>query len=229
MSDPIASLAGGRARGGRRASCPRAEVEPTLERPPRPEFGDFSTNAAMLLAPLVGEPPREVAAKLADGARGRASATTLDRIEVAGPGFLNLHMRTPGCAQRRRTSLAAGERVRLGASPPAASAASSSSSSAPTRPARSPSPAARHAAYGDSLARLLEFAGHRVSREYYVNDAGGADRAASAHSIAARMNGAEVPEGGYQGDYVIAIAERLARRGARARTTPTRSPAAASS
>jgi arginyl-tRNA synthetase len=73
--------------------------------------------------------------------------------------------------------------------------------------------AARGAAFGDSLARILEFAGNTVEREYYVNDAGG-QVGQFADSIAARMAGAEPPEGGYGGEYVIALAERLAAEGA---------------
>ncbi len=70
----------------------------------------------------------------------------------------------------------------------------------------------RNAAYGDSLVRLLEAAGHEVEREYYVNDAGSqVDRFAD--SIAARMRGEEPPEDGYEGDYVSEIAERLAAEG----------------
>ena len=69
----------------------------------------------------------------------------------------------------------------------------------------------RHAAYGDSLARLLELAGHEVEREYYVNDIG-TQIELFARSIAARMRGDEPPEDGYQGDYVAELAERLAAR-----------------
>src|SRR5918996_559017 len=64
---------------------------PNLERPPKPELGDYSTNAAMLLAPARGEPPREVAELLRDELGGRLGATA-ERIEVAGPGFLNLFL-----------------------------------------------------------------------------------------------------------------------------------------
>src|SRR5918996_6279496 len=64
---------------------------PNLERPPKPELGDYSTNAAMLLAPGRGEPPREVAELLRDELGGRLGAAA-ERIEVAGPGFLNLFL-----------------------------------------------------------------------------------------------------------------------------------------
>src|SRR4051794_19798124 len=62
-----------------------------IERPPRPELGDYSTNAAMLAAPVVGRPPREVAAELAEGIRARLG-DDVEKVEVAGPGFLNLHL-----------------------------------------------------------------------------------------------------------------------------------------
>ena len=71
----------------------------------------------------------------------------------------------------------------------------------------------RHAGYGDSLARLLTFAGHRVEREYYLNDAGGQVRR-FAESIAARMQGREPPEEGYQGEYVAELARELSAAGA---------------
>ena len=87
----------------------------------------------------------------------------------------------------------------------------------------------RHAAYGDSLARLLEFAGERVEREYYLNDAGGQIRPLRRSRSRARMTGGEVPEGGYEGDYVDRAAERLAGGGARARRRGCARHAAASS
>src|SRR5918996_6534960 len=67
------------------------EARPTLERPPRPELGDYSTNAAMLLAPVRGEPPRDVAERLRDELDGRLEGSA-ERIEVAGPGFINLFL-----------------------------------------------------------------------------------------------------------------------------------------
>src|SRR5438270_2186784 len=68
---------------------PRAAV--TLERPRRSEFGDYSTNAALVLAPRVGAPPRELAQRLGEDLQARLGAE-LERFEVAGPGFLNLFL-----------------------------------------------------------------------------------------------------------------------------------------
>src|SRR5213079_3175345 len=66
-------------------------VAPTLERPPKPELGDYSTNAAMLLAPALGEPPRTVAERLG-ASLGQSLGAAVEKVDVAGPGFLNLFM-----------------------------------------------------------------------------------------------------------------------------------------
>jgi arginyl-tRNA synthetase len=185
-------------------------ISPTLERPPKPELGDYSTNAAMLLAPARGQAPREIAERLREELDGRLAGSA-ERVEVAGPGFVNLFL-----ADRwHRESLAA----LLGADDAFGRAA-------PERPERvlvefvsanptGPLTAAggRHAGYGDSLARILALAGHRVEREYYLNDAGGQVRR-FAESIAARMEGREPPEDGYAGEYVGELATELSTAGA---------------
>ena len=81
---------------------------PTLERPKRADFGDYSTNAAMLLAPVLRAPPRDVAARLSEELRGRL-ADRLERVEVAGPGFLNLFLGDEWFRDALRAVLAAGE------------------------------------------------------------------------------------------------------------------------
>ena len=149
-------------------------------------------------------------------------------MEVAGPGFLNLFLSDAWF----RDSLAAvreqGEAFGAGAVPPEQRQRILVEfvSANPTGPLNAAG--GRHAAYGDSLARVLEFAGHDVEREYYINDHG-TQMELFGRSIAARMTGAAVPEGGYEGEYVAELAERmrgegldpadieaLARRGARA-------------
>jgi arginyl-tRNA synthetase len=179
--------------------------EAALERPPRPELGDYSTNAAMLTAPLVGSPPREVAAGLAGELEGRLGEG-LERVEVAGPGFVNLHMSERWMRDAAALVAARGRRFGSGIADPARSVLVEFVSANPTGPLTVAS--GRHLAYGDSLARILAFAGHRVEREYYLNDAGSQIDLFGA-SIAARLAGAEVPEGGYEGDYVAAIGERI--------------------
>jgi arginyl-tRNA synthetase len=185
--------------------------EPTLERPPKPEFGDYSTNAAMLLAPALGEQPRGTAEKLA-AELDRALAGTLERVEIAGPGFLNLFL--SGDWYRRAAGELAVQGDRLGRPAGADEVTERINvefvSANPTGPVTAAS--GRHAAYGDSVARLLEFAGHPVVREYYVNDRGGQiDNFAA--SIAARMRGEPVPEDGYEGEYVAELGRRLEQEG----------------
>src|ERR671932_2595091 len=79
-----------------------------LDRPPRADFGDYSTNAAMLLAPSLGEPPRAVAEKLGDRL-GERLGETVERVEIAGPGFLNLFMADRWYPETVATLVEAGE------------------------------------------------------------------------------------------------------------------------
>ena len=85
-----------------------SRIRPTLERPKKASFGDYSTNAAMLLAPLAAATPRDVAAKLAVEL-GVRLGPALDRVEVAGPGFLNLFLSDAWCVSALHHVLAAGD------------------------------------------------------------------------------------------------------------------------
>jgi arginyl-tRNA synthetase len=184
--------------------------EPTLERPPKPELGDYSSNAAMLLAAPLRENPRDVAGRLAEQLGAQLGEGTVERIEVAGPGFVNLFLADGWYRGAMQSLAAAGER--LGAVPAGSPERILVEfvSANPTGPLHVGG--GRHAAYGDSLVRLLEAAGHDVQREFYVNDAGGQiERFAT--SIAARMRGEEPPEDGYGGDYVSDLAEQIAAEG----------------
>jgi arginyl-tRNA synthetase len=180
-------------------------ARPTLERPKREGFGDYATNAAMLLAPVVGEAPRDVAARLAQEIKAQLGPA-VDRVEVAGPGFLNLFVSDAWLTAALAGVLAEGEDHGRGGADPAERINVEFVSANPTGPMTAAG--ARHAAYGDSLARLLAFHGHAVAREYYVNDVGG-QVARLGESIRARARGEDVPEGGYEGDYVRALAERI--------------------
>jgi arginyl-tRNA synthetase len=211
MSDPLnelrdavdAAAASLRDGGGDAAS-------PKLERPPKPELGDYSTNAAMLLAPSRGEAPREVAEALREELGGRLG-TTAERIEVAGPGFLNLFLADRWYREGVAAVLAAGDRFGAGVVAEAERVLVEFVSANPTGPVTAAS--GRHAAYGDSVARILTLAGHDVEREYYINDMGGQVRR-FAESIAARVAGGEPPEDGYGGAYVAELARELAGEGA---------------
>ena len=184
---------------------PGSAVHPTLERPKKAGFGDYSSNAAMLLAPALGAPPREIAERLA-GTLSSALGEQLDHVEVAGPGFLNVFLAEDWFVAALEELLAAGEAFGAGAPESPEKVLIEFVSANPTGPLTAAS--GRHAAYGDALARILELAGHAVSREYYFNDSGSQiDRLGL--SILARAKGEEPPEDGYQGDYVDALAKEI--------------------
>ena len=169
-----------------------------VERPQDSAHGDYATNAALQLAPRHQRPPRDFATELAERAAG---LTEVERAEVAGPGFVNLWMSAEWFGDTLREI---GPDYGAGG---------------PARPQKiqvelvSANPAgpltvgsARNGAYGDSVARLMSFAGHEVEREYYFNDADRQTKLFRA-SVEARRRGEDPPEGGYQGDYVTELAK----------------------
>jgi arginyl-tRNA synthetase len=176
-----------------------------VERSKREGQGDYSTNAAMLLAPVLDASPREIAGRL-----GEALVATLggglERVEVAGPGFLNLVLTDGWHRDALASILHAGDRFGGGGADPPERVLIEFVSANPTGPLVAAS--GRHAAYGDSLARILEHHGHSVAREYYFNDAGSQIRLLG-ESIQARARGEDVPEGGYEGDYVPDLAASI--------------------
>jgi arginyl-tRNA synthetase len=193
------------AAGAVRGSAGEPSVQPKLERPKRAGQGDYATNAAMLLAPVLGAPPAKIAALLADELE-RHLGDSLQRTEVAGPGFLNLFLSDAWHCRALASLLAAGQQFGGGHEGPAERILIEFVSANPTGPLVAAS--GRHAAYGDSLARILEHQGHAVSREYYFNDAGSQVRLLG-ESVQARARGEPLPEGGYQGEYVAELAESI--------------------
>jgi arginyl-tRNA synthetase len=174
-----------------------------VERPKNPEHGDYATNVALRLAKPAGMPPRAVADLLAEELRAQPGVA---RVDVAGPGFLNVTLAQGALGQIAvravtagegygRTDTLAGQRLNL-----------EFVSANPTGPVTLGS--TRWAAVGDALARLLESSGAEVSREYYVNDAG-AQIERFALSLQAVALGRPVPGDGYQGDYVGEVAARV--------------------
>lgn len=176
----------------------------SLERPKSAAHGDFATNAAMVCAPLARDNPRNVAGGIAENLSQRLG-DGLSSAEVAGPGFLNLRLADAwyGSAlsavldDREFGGNVAEHRERINLEFPSAN---------PTGPMHIGH--GRNAAYGDALGRVLAFAGHEVSREYYSNDYGTQVERFGA-SIAARARGDELPEDGYQGAYVNEIAQSI--------------------
>jgi arginyl-tRNA synthetase len=175
-----------------------------LERPADPAHGDYATNVPLRLAGRDGRAPREIAAELAERARG---VTGIARAEVAGPGFLNLFLEDSWFVDALDAMLAAGDAFGGGSAAHAERVAERVQvemvSANPTGPVTVAS--ARNGAYGDSVARLLAFAGHEVEREYYYNDAG-AQMDLFRASVEAYRRGEEPPEDGYRGDYVAQLA-----------------------
>jgi arginyl-tRNA synthetase len=191
-ADPIQSLAAGV------AAVAGAPVE--LERPADARHGDYATTVALHLAGERRQPPREVAAELAeridevDGVAG---------VDVAGPGFLNLTVDDAWLGSGLATVLAAGRSFGSGTGDPPERIQVELVSANPTGPITVAS--ARNGVYGDAVARLLEFAGHDVEREYYYNDAG-AQMDRFRESVEAIRRGEEPPEDGYRGEYVVELA-----------------------
>jgi arginyl-tRNA synthetase len=206
MPDPLATLRGTiRSAADSLRDGTAESIAPTLERPPKRELGDYSTNAAMLLAPALGQPPRQIAERLRDHL-GTLLGGTVDRIEVAGPGFVNLFLADRWYRESIEALLEAGEGFGGGTVGAPERVLIEFVSANPTGPLHAAS--GRHAAYGDALARVMAFAGHDVEREYYLNDMGRQVRQFG-QSIAARMRGEEPPEDGYRGDYIVELARAL--------------------
>ncbi len=174
-----------------------------LERPPRRELGDWSTNVAMVNAKRARTNPRALAESLVEALEADPPAHT-SSIEVAGAGFINFHLDDgwlydalaglldQGEKGYARPDVGHGERVQI-----------EFISANPTGPIHVGN--GWWGSYGDALARILARAGYEVSREYYVNDTGGQIRTLG-ESLLARRAGRDVPEGGYSGEYVTELA-----------------------
>jgi arginyl-tRNA synthetase len=175
-----------------------AGTQVELDRPADPAHGDYATNVALQLAGGARRKPRELADELAPRL---AALEEVERVEVAGPGFLNLFV-TDAFLSRALDEIGDDYGAGSVAQPPRVNVEMVSAN--PTGPI--PVSAARNGAYGDSVARLLEFAGHDVEREYYYNDAGRQIDLFRA-SVDARRRGEAVPEDGYLGAYIDDLAQ----------------------
>ncbi|WP_298209838.1 arginine--tRNA ligase [Ferrimicrobium sp.] len=173
-----------------------------VEEPSIADHGDYATNAAMVLAKELGAPPRVIAEQLAEGLRADAM---VDRVTIAGPGFLNFWIAPDALARELVTLLDRGVEYFRPDIGHGATVQVEFVSANPTGPLHVGN--GWLATYGDALSRLLEFVNYRVTREYYVNDTGGQIRQLGASIIAVR-SGAEVPEGGYRGEYISDLALR---------------------
>ncbi len=186
-------------------------VDPTvaLVPPARPEHGDIASPVAMGVAKRAGRPPREIAAAIVDGLNARDELRAIvERIEIAGPGFLNFTLAPGWFVGVVRGIIDAG--TSFGADSVARPEAILLEFVSPNPTGPMHVGHARHAAYGDAVARLLDLVGHRVWRECYVNDYGRQMELFGA-SVAARYaeligEPSHLPDDGYLGDYVADIA-----------------------
>jgi arginyl-tRNA synthetase len=202
---------------------PEVPAQIPIERPKRPEHGDYATNVALGLAKTAGKPPRVLGEAIAKHLR-LVGGEDLAEATVAGPGFVNLRFSDAFWQRRLLDIRKAGKDWGRGEPGPSSKLCVEYLSANPTGPLHFAH--GRHAAVGDSLTRLLRFAGYDVVREFYLNDAGN-QVAMLALSVwvrymeAAAAADASVPEvafpeNGYRGDYIRGIArELLARDGVR--------------
>ncbi len=180
-----------------------ADLSRIVVEPPRDaSHGDMATNAAMVLSKDAGKNPRELAELIAAGLRNEAK---VEKVDVAGPGFINLTLKSNVWGEALRQALDAGKdygRSQMGAGEPVNVEYVSANPTGPLHVGHG-----RGAVFGDALANLLAFAGYKVTREYYVNDAG-AQVDVLARSAFLRYREAlgedigEIPEGLYPGDYL---------------------------
>jgi arginyl-tRNA synthetase len=193
-----------------------------VERPKRPEHGDYATNAALALARISGKQPRALAEIIVERLRA-AGGADISEVSVAGPGFINLRLSDAFWQRRLLDILAAQGRWGQGEPKSSPRVLVEYLSANPTGPLHFAH--GRHAAVGDSLTRLLRFAGYDVLREFYLNDAGN-QVAMLALSVWARyMEAAKgedwtgvivpevaFPENGYRGNYIRELAVELLER-----------------
>lgn len=177
-----------------------------LERPRDPEHGDWATNVAMTLAGILRRAPRQIAEELRD--RFDRDAAGVSEVEVAGPGFLNFRLSADAVTATVGRIVDADEAWGRGTTPAESPVIVEWVSANPTGPLHAGH--GRQAALGDAVCALLEWTGHEVHREFYYNDSGKQmDRLAE--SVRARYrqvcgDEVEVPEDGYQGEYVTDVA-----------------------
>jgi len=178
-------------------------TEVVIERPKNREHGDWATNAALQLAKNFGTNPRALAQSVAEHLSAVAGVA---KIDIAGPGFLNITLDAAAAGELAQAILAAGADYGKGTDLAGQNINLEFVSANPTGPIHMGG--TRWAALGDSLARIMIASGANVTREYYFNDHGAQiDR--FARSLLARARGLEAPEDGYGGAYIQEIADRV--------------------
>jgi arginyl-tRNA synthetase len=192
------------------------DLEVQLERPREDAHGDLSSNLALQLAGRLGQKPRDVAREIVS--RLALPPGVVEKTEIAGPGFINFFLADTALTAVLRAVLTAGDgygRSRTGRGVAVNVEFVSANPTGPLHVGHG-----RGAALGDAIAALLEATGHDVTREFYVNDAG-VQIERLARSLWARVQqrvgrAADVPEGGYHGEYLTELAAAILEREGRA-------------
>ena len=174
-----------------------------MERPRNRDHGDWSSNAALKLAKVVGANPRELAVEIAKGLEATPGVAS---VEVAGPGFINIRLDAAAAGSLAKTIVEAGAAFGTNESQRGNSINVEFVSANPTGPLHIGH--TRWAALGDSIARLLSASGATVAREFYINDAG-AQMERFGRTVLAAVKGEPTPEDGYAGSYIQDLARRV--------------------
>ncbi|MFL5554651.1 MAG: arginine--tRNA ligase [Gemmatimonadaceae bacterium] len=184
------------------------DIDPLLERPRESSHGDWATNLAMVLAKPLRTRPRDIAERLRDAMRLEDAGVS--KIEIAGPGFMNFWIDAGRIASGLREIVSANERYgssQIGSGHVVNVEFVSANPTGPLHVGHG-----RQAALGDAISTLLETTGWKVTREFYYNDAGVQidNLAASVQARLDELQGkpAQIPEGGYHGEYIRELAER---------------------
>ena len=176
-----------------------------FERPKQPTFGDYSCAAAMQLTRLLKRAPQKIARELIDAL---PASEWVERMEVAGPGFINIYLRPHAKQQVVRTILRAGDAYGRATRGMGNKVIVEFVSANPTGPLHVGH--GRQAALGEAIAAMLASQGWDVTREFYYNDAGqqiaNLTASVSARALQERGEDAEFPEDGYRGEYIREIA-----------------------
>ncbi len=185
-----------------------SSISQSVERARDSRHGDFATNIAMRLAKSVGTNPRELAAQII---KHLPESEFVDKVEIAGPGFINFHVRSAAFHQELASILESGENYGRQEAREAPRYLLEFVSANPTGPLHVGH--GRHAAFGATIGNLIEAAGYPVDREYYLNDAG-RQMDILAVSVWMRLleqSGKHVPfpEAGYKGKYISEIAKSV--------------------
>jgi arginyl-tRNA synthetase len=199
-ADIQAALAAAFAQGLIEGSAP-ASI--TLERPKNRDHGDYATSIALQLAKAAGKNPREIAT-IVQGAI--AAIAGVSKVEIAGPGFINITLDRASQAELVRTILTNRYEYGRGAALDGVKINLEFISANPTGPLHLGH--TRWAAVGDALGRVLSAAGAQVTREFYINDRG-RQMDLFGQSVQAAALGNPIPEDGYQGNYIADLAKEV--------------------